>query len=240
MRAFVAVACLVMLLCASSSAMAQKGEKRFSFHDIKTLMEMEAYIQERFPLGTKREDLRTVLVLQGNATLKNHPTQVGVEKYLYDINLCHYYIFRWNISADFDADGKLVQAYINGLPVFLHGRPRKRIDFSAHRGGRVKLSREYRDWPQADKGAKRLYYTLLDMDSDMTTIDDQALVGYGASRANPADFGKLIKYAEVEPWRSIYDSDQSIDIYDYKGSCKEADAKMLSKSLRDPQHGLLK
>lgn len=240
MRAFLTLFFLLVFATCGAAAEAADKNKRFSFHDIKTVMEMELFIQDNFPLGTKREELHKTFVLQGNATLKNHPTQTGVEKYLYDINLCNYYVFRWNISVDFDADGLLVQAYINGLPVFLNGRPRKRINFAEHRGSRVKLSRQYRDWPQADKGAKRLYYTLLDMDSDPNTIDDQALVGYGASRADPADFGKLVKYAEVEPWRSIYDDDQTIEVYDYKGSCKPADAKMIGKTLNEPQHGILK
>lgn len=228
---------VALLLLPPAEACAQK---RFSFHSVMTVDEMREYIEKNFPLGSKREDLQTAFVLQGNATLKRHPTLEGVEKYLYDINLCEYYVFRWNISADYDKDGKLLQAYINGRPVFIDGRSPQRVDFAQRSGAGARLMRTWRDWPQAKKGAKRVYYTLLDMDGDMSTIEDQSLAGYGASRADPADFGLLVKYADVEPWRSIYDEDQAIDIYDFKGSCAAADAKFLGRKLMEPQHGVLR
>ena len=46
MRSFIAIFCVFIVLCASAEALAEKPEKRFSFHDIKTLTDMQAYIQE--------------------------------------------------------------------------------------------------------------------------------------------------------------------------------------------------
>jgi hypothetical protein len=232
-------AAVVLLLCLLLSVPAFAAE-RFKFDNIETLDAMQKYIRRNFPPGSAREDLQKAFVLQGRGSLRHHPSQRNVEKYLYDINLCKYYVWRWNISADFDPEGKLIQAYVNGLPVFPNAPVKKPSDFSSSSGGKTRLSRMSRDWPQATKGAKQVYYMLLDMDGNDMTLEDQSLVGMGPSRADPANFGQLVKYSEIDPWRSIFDDDLADDIYDYKGDCRKADAQYLSKTIMEPQHGVLK
>lgn len=227
--------CVILLLSLSTSAYA--GD-RFNFESIKSVPEMEELIQDKLPLGTPREEVERIFVLQGHATLKHHPTQKDIEKYLYDINLCDYYIFRWNISADFDTGGSLVQAYINGIPVFKDGKP-KRPQPVPPPGQKPKVIKSARNWPQAKKGGQRLNFLLFDADGDTTTTDDQMIAGLGATNVDPANFGPGIRYTDVEPWRSIYDDDVSNDIAAYTGSCKEADAKYLSRELMDQHHGYM-
>lgn len=211
---------------------------RFSFESIKTVTAMEEYVLDNLPLGTQREDVQRVFVLQGRATLRNHPSQKDVEKYLYDINLCEYYIFRWNISADYDDKGSLVQAYINGVPVFPDGKAKRPLP-QPTAGNKAKIIKASRDWPQAKKGGMHLAYMLFDADGDTGTADDQFIQGLGATNVDPANFGPGIRYSDVELWRSIYDDDISNDIAQYSGSCKEADALYMSRELLEPRHGYL-
>ena len=168
--------------------------------------------------------MRRTFVNDGKATLKLHPMQKGVEKYIYDINLCSYYIWRWNISADFDSDGHLVQAYLNGNPVLKDGRPKRDFRLKATPGKKQTIYKVQRPRPEATKGEKFLAFILYDLDSDLKTIDDQSLIGAGPSRANPINMGRMITYTEVEPWRSIFDFDHADRIAPYTGDCAEADA----------------
>jgi len=225
---------MVMLLFAVPASAAE----RFNFNDIKTVPQMEEYILDNLPLGTQREEMQRVFVLQGHATLRNHPAQKNVEKYLYDINLCEYYIFRWNISADFDDRGSLIQAYINGLPVFPDGKAKRPLP-TPKAGNRAKIIKATRDWPQAKKGGMHLSYMLFDADGDTDTTDDQFVQGLGATNVDPANFGPGIRFTDVELWRSIYDDDISNDIAQYAGSCKEADIKYMSRELLEPRHGYM-
>jgi len=225
---------MVMLLLAPP---AQAGG-RFSFDDIKTVPAMEEYILDNLPLGTHREQVQRVFVLQGRATLKNHPFQKNVEKYLYDINLCEYYIFRWNISADYDDKGSLIQAFINGIPVFPDGKAKRPLP-TPKAGIKAKIISAKREWPQAKKGGMHLSYMLFDADGDTNTADDQFIHGLGATNVDPANFGPGIRFYDVELWRSIYDEDVSNDIAQYAGSCKEADVKYMSRELLEPRHGYM-
>jgi hypothetical protein len=108
----------------SGLVVAGSGEP-FRFESIVDLGDMRQLIEQRFQPGSPRAVLRATFVTEGKGTLKIHPSQAGVEKYIYDINLCRYYIWRWNISADYDAGGHLIQAYVNGDPVFPGGRQKK-------------------------------------------------------------------------------------------------------------------
>lgn len=229
----------IIILCLVLSFPADAAE-RFRYDNVQTIDAMRHYIRKNFPIGTPREAVQKAFVLQGRGSLRHHPSQKGVEKYLYDINLCKYYVWRWNIAADYDPEGKLAQAYVNGLPVYADMPAWKPMEIGQGRGGKTRLTRMSRDWPQATKGAKQVYYMLLDLDGDYGTIDDQSLLGSGPDRADPANFGKLISYNEVDPWRSIFDDDLADDVYDYKGDCRPADAKYLSKTIMEPQHGVLK
>ena len=64
---------------------------------------------------------------------------------------------------------------------------------------------------------------LFDRDSDLKTTDDQALIGSGPSRPDPANMGKMVVYSEVDPWRSIFDFDIADRIVPYQGNCENAD-----------------
>ena len=117
-----AIFVFLMLASASPAMVASAhGQSSFQFESVTTLDDMQRFMRSNFPLGADRASLRKSFIEQGKATLKTHPTQIGVEKYLYDINLCSYYVWRWNISADFDSSGKLLQAYVNGEPVHAAG-----------------------------------------------------------------------------------------------------------------------
>ncbi len=179
---------------------------------------MRAFLTAHFPLGSSRAKLREKFVSEANATLIHHPTQVGVEKYIYDIDLCDYYIWRWNISADYTPSGDLLQAYVNGEPVFAGGKQKKDSN-SLAKSGKAAIFKTKRSRPQAVKGEQELTYLLLDADGDLKTLDDQVLIGSGPSSPNPADMGQVHVYTNVEPWRSIFDSDDAQAIVPFTGDC---------------------
>ena len=220
LRKYAAVA---ILCCAASLPSQAQTSPSFRFESIETLADMQKFMEQRFPLGSTRKAMRKIFVKEGKATLKIHPNQTGVEKYIYDINLCSYYIWRWNISADFDNKGRLVQSYLNGNPVLKDGRPKRDFKEKATPGKQQTISKVQRPRPEAVKGENSLAFVLYDLDGDPNTIDDQSLIGTGPSRANPINMGKMIAYT-VEPWRSIFDFDSADRINPYAGNCAEADA----------------
>ena len=212
---------LSLVLC--GAALPAAADPAFAFGSISTLDDMTSLIRTRFPLGTPRADLRHAFVDQGHATLKIKPGAPGIEKYIYDIDLCHYYVWRWNISADYDDGGKLLQAYVNGNIVFPDGSPKKIVPKTAEPGKKVSVYRGQRPRPEAYKGESSLAFILFDRDSDTATKDDQALMGAGPSRAVPENMGKMFVYSDVDPWRSIFDFDPADHIVPYAGSCEQAD-----------------
>jgi hypothetical protein len=211
----VAASACSLTLCAQAPA------SRFSFETTTSLDDMRHVIEASFPPGTPRDALRRTFVDAGKATLKLHPTRPGVEKYIYDIDLCSYYVWRWNISADFDDKGRTLQVYVNGDPVFPAGPQKK--DAKDFTGPRQSIYKVKRPRPEAIKGERELAYTLFDADSDTGTIDDELAIGGGPTRADPANMGKLYVYGNVDPWRSIFDKDDAAEIAKYAGSCKQAD-----------------
>jgi hypothetical protein len=208
------------LCCTTVSA---ESDLAFTFDSVTTLDDMTSLIRARFPLGTSRSDLRTAFVDEGHATLGIKAGQANVEKYIYDIDLCHYYVWRWNISADYDDSGKLLQAYVNGNIVFSDGSPKKIVPKDAESGKKASIYRVQRPRPEANKGENSLGFILFDRDSDPNTKDDQALIGAGPSRADPENMGKMVVYTDVDPWRSIFDFDLASRIVPYAGSCERAD-----------------
>jgi hypothetical protein len=212
-----------VLLAVSGSVTSAAGEAPFAFESVTALDDMSSLIQSRFPLGTSRDILRHVFVEEGHGTLKTRADVPGIEKYLYDIDLCHYYVWRWNISADYDASGQLRQAYVNGNIVFADGHPKKIVSMAPEEGKKSAVYRIQRPRPEAYKGENSLAAILLDRDGNLATTDDQILVGAGPSRADPANMGKMIAYTEVDPWRSIFDADSADRIATYRGSCEAAD-----------------
>ena len=212
---------LSLVLCGTT--MPASADPTFTFDSVSTLEDMTSLIRSRFPLGTSRSALRRTFVEEGHATLGINAGASNVEKYIYDVDLCHYYIWRWNISADYDQSGKLLQTYVNGNIVFPDGSPKKIVAKVAESGKKASIYRLQRPRPEAYKGENSLGFLLFDRDSDQATKDDQALIGSGPSRADPANLGKMIVYLDVDPWRSIFDFDSAERIASYTGSCDTAD-----------------
>lgn len=200
----------------------------FRFQDIHSFAEMQAFITKSFPTGTPRETLRQIFVDEGGATLKIHPQAPGVEKYIYDINLCRYYIWRWNISADYDTAGKLTALYLNGLK---DGVVQK-MATTPPPGSKPVIAKAQRPRPEADKGEKSLGYLVLDLDGNLATLADQKVIGGGPSQLDPANLGRMVIYADVDAWRSIFDSDAAASIAPYDGDCSKADAAMQEAAKR--------
>jgi hypothetical protein len=213
---------LTLLFFASSVAMAE-APPTFQFESIHSTSEMRTLVEKDFPLGSPRTALRQRFVTEGAATQKVHPDLAGTEKYIYDINLCSYYVWRWNISADFDQGGLLLQAYINGDPVFAAGPQKKDTKKLGKADVKASIYKMVRPRPEAAKGEKALAFMLLDADSNIQTMHDQVLVGAGPTRPDPFNMGKLYVYSGVEPWRSIFDFDVANRIVDYIGDCNKVD-----------------
>lgn len=162
-----------------------------------------------------------------------HPTEAGVEKYIYDINLCSYYVWRWNVSADFDKDGHLLQVYLNGDPIFPAGSPKRDVRALNNTSGKKPaILHSQRSRPEAYKGESSLAYLMFDADGDLRTIDDQVVIGAGPSRVDPVNLGKLVVYNNVDPWRSIFDSDRAAQIVPYSGDCTAVESAIASKRTR--------
>lgn len=222
-KSYIACVALSFILYGTTIAAA---EPAFTFESVVTLDDMSSLVRTKFPLGTSRANVRRVFIEEGRATLKVKAGDSSIEKYIYDIDLCHYYIWRWNISADYDSSNQLRQAYINGNIVFPNGNPKKIISKVAEEGKKSSIYRVQRPRPEAYKGERSLGFLLFDRDSDPKTTDDQALIGAGPSRADPMNMGKLITYTDVEPWRSIFDFDNADRIVPYQGNCNEVDRLM--------------
>ncbi len=218
---------LFVFLCVTRTATAAVP---FRFEEIDSLNTMTAFIKLNFSLESTREELRKTFVHEGRATLKIHPAHPETEKYIYDINLCHYYVWRWNISADYDEKGVLKQAYLNGNPVFRDGPQLTILPKEGPEAEKASVYTINRRRPEADKGETALEFMLFDADSDHSTIDDQALLGVGPSRPDPANMGPMVAYKEVAPWRSIFDSDEAISIVPYHGDCAAADKAQAAKT----------
>lgn len=200
-------------------------EAKFSFESLTSIEKMTEFVRKNAPLNTQREAVRAIFVNEGKATLKIHPTQKGVEKYLYDINLCNYYIWRWNISADFDDEGKLRQAYVNAVPIFSDGKPPRDPRSGLAPNQKATIYRMQRPRPEATKGKNSHLFFLFDGDANLKTIDDQEFLGGVPTKADPLDMGKLT-VVKGEPWRSIFDFDAANFIAQYAGNCAAVDAEM--------------
>lgn len=146
-----------------------------------------------------------------------HPHKANVEKYIYDIDLCHYYVWRWNISADYEADGKLKQIYVNGSPMLGGAKdpdlPKK--------GPFYQIARPR---PQAFKGEKSLAAIVSSGSDPLMIADAVILTGVGPTRADPMDMGRAVNN-RGEVWRSIFDMDDARVVVPYAGDCAAVDAK---------------
>ena len=206
------ILCLSLLLLATQASAAT-----FHFEDMTTLDDMRVYIERNYPLGSSRDDVRAAFISQGGATQIIRSSDANTEKYLYDIDLCGLYIWRWNISADYDSGGHLLQAFINGRPVFMSGKPARVLNYNE--GATTALIESMRLRPEAVHGENRLPYTAFDRDGNPRTTDDQFATGYGHAAADPKRLGETSMYKEVELWRSIFDRDAAGKIVPYAGIC---------------------
>ena len=205
-----------VVLGTTVSAAAEPGVP-FRYEAESSLDDMKEPIRRDDPVGATRDTVRAAFVAQGGGTLKLHPTKPGVEKYLYDINLCRYYVWRWNVSADYDGAGRLTQMYVNGEPALGGASPVASTPKSAP-GGRGRLIVIAKPRPEADKGERRLVAEVFQFANG-----EERLIGAGPTRADPANLGRLHAYV-VEPWRSIFDADAADRIVPYAGDCAAADA----------------
>jgi len=217
MKSF-AIAMLVSAIAAlqASSAVTAapfRFEAEVSYDDMKTV------VARTFSTASTRDQAREVFVEQGGATLIAHPRKAGIEKYIYDINLCSYYVWRWNISADYGRDGKLTQIYINGTPQ-LGGAPEPALPT---KGPFYMITRPR---PQAYKGEKELKAVVANRDGNPATIDDmEILTGLAPMRADPLNMGRAVNERGIV-WRSIFDSDDAKFVAPYPGDCTAVDAKL--------------
>jgi len=209
----------ILLVFVALACPAYGEDETFHFESIRSVNDMTSYIRSHFALGASRDNVRKTFVEQGKATLVAHPTHANIEKYLYDINLCSYYIWRWNISADYDAKGNVLQVYMNDPATLTPPGSDKKATI-------LKMNLPQ---PEAYKGEKEIDFMLIDGDSDLSTTDDQLANGIGPSFPDPANLDKTITYQNVDPWRSIFDKDAAAQIVPYADDCDKADMLALEK-----------
>lgn len=212
-----ALACAVLLALPAPALAAS-----FRFENYPSLDAMREFIIAKFPPGTKRDAMRKAFVTEGKATIITHPARKLTEKYIYDIDLCGAFMWRWNISADFGEDGKLAQAYINGKPVHMAGEDDPlvaRREFGKWRKSEARKVTRY-----GDKAAEISYF-LQDTDGDLATPEDQAVSGPGFRAADPALLYEPYYYKDVFPWRSVFDMDSATFIAEHP-DCADPKAKM--------------
>lgn len=216
-RNFARLASAIALLTLFVPAFAEQPAP-FQFESVPSLEAMEEFIRTTFPLGSPKGSLEKAFVQEGGATYRRHPQIAKTEKYLYDINLCNVYIWRWNISADYDDSGNLLQAYVNGEPVHAGGRQKTDPKLLPN-AGKAAIFKMNRPRPEAYMGEKVLSYIMLDGDADTRTVDDQFVMGGGPTQPNPVNMGRLHVYMNVDPWRSIFDPDPADRIVEYPETC---------------------
>lgn len=216
-----------LLACSPLSTLAAQpaapSAESFRFERIDSIEQMQAALRQMFRVGSSRAELRRRFVDEGGATPITHPGRASTEKYLYDIDLCGYYVWRWNISADFGQSDDLRQVYLNGEPLLADGESEPTFDAEAARRTRgTRVVQMSRARPEATRGESSLGFILIDGDGDLETWTDQLLVGGGPSRPQPADMGRMRGYS-VAWWRSIFDRDAAARIVPYSGDCAAAE-----------------
>lgn len=206
------VGVICCFLLASSSLAAD-----FRFESFPALDRMQTELRRLAPLGAPREVMRARFVEEGGAKLHGHPSRTNAEKYVYDIGLCGLYVWRWNISANFDGKDRLTQIFVNGEPVHADGDasrlPAKKP------GAEESIARSFRLRPEASRGESKIAYLVYDLDVATDDIDDEFVAGTGPSRADPNDFGFMHAYENIERWRSIFDDEPAASVMPYAGGC---------------------
>ncbi len=210
---------LVAAFVASVTISSLSAADRFQFESFVTLDDMRAYLTRTFPLGSDRSDVRRHFVKQGNARMHAHPQRKNIEKYVYDINLCKIYVWRWNISANYTSAGKLTQIYLNGEPIHPSGDKLRDPKAVAKPGAIQQILKVRKPRPEASKGEKVITFILYDLDKSIKQADDEFIAGAGPSRADPNNLGRMKAYAGLERWRTIFDSEPARAVVLYHGTC---------------------
>lgn len=212
----------ISVIAATAVQTSSAANVPFHFEAEVTYDDMKAVVARAVSTNSARDQVRAIFVDQGGATLVAHPRQPNVEKYIYDIDLCSYYVWRWNISADYARDGKLAQIYINGAPQ-LGGAQEPSLP---KKGPFYIITRPR---PQAFKGEAELKAVVADRDGNLETSDDmEILTGVGPTRADPLDMGRAVNEPGVV-WRSIFDFDDAKLVAPYPGDCAAVDAKLTER-----------
>lgn len=211
---------IAALLLAGTSAPAAAEPATFRFESVVSLDDMRDLIRREVGKSGTKDEMRRIFITEGGATRIPHPASPGSEKYVYDINLCQLYVWRWNISADYAASGQLREVYVNGEPVLDPSAtdplmPPIPEDAKKSSAGIYMMQRLR---PEASKGENSLGYVLIDADGDQRTTGDQILAGAGPTRADPDNFGNLHGYKTI-PWRSIFDTDAA-PVVPFGGKCR--------------------
>ncbi len=193
----------------------------FKFESFVSLDEMREHLKKAVALGAGRNEVRARFVGEGGARLWTHPDRENVEKYVYDINLCDLYVWRWNISANYDANGTLTQIYLNGEPVHAAGDALR--DSEAVPGATPQLLKVTRPRPEASKGENKIAFLVYDLDNGTDRIDDEFVIGGGPSRADPTNLGKMRVYTNLERWRTIFDREPAHAVVPYGGECPDVE-----------------
>ena len=212
-----AVIRLGSLLAIGLGLLAPVVAQDFAFAQVTSLSQMEKFLRDNFPLGSGRAKLRSVMEAAG-ARRYAHPEQQGVEKYVYDINLCDIYVWRWNISTSSAADGGLTQLFVNGDAIYSRGQQPPTVESTARNGATQQILEGHRPRPQASKGENNLAFLMFDVDSGTARVSDEFVTGAGPSNANPHDLGLMHAYL-AERWRTIFDDEPAGSVAQYSGSC---------------------
>ena len=104
------VASLALALLISSGS--ARAAEPFDFQNYKDPLELAAYLRQTLPVGTSKESAERTLVTEGQATAYPMPFDPQTIVYLYDVNLCDKYVWRWNVNAKYDATGILEDLYL--------------------------------------------------------------------------------------------------------------------------------
>ncbi|MFT6659696.1 hypothetical protein [Maritalea sp.] len=209
--------CLILILIVLSSASPAFSNK-FRFEDYPDLDQMKVFLEQSFSTDSSVIELRATFVESGQATLISHSEVPYVEKYIYDINLCRIYVWRWNISADYTKAGKLVGLYLNGDTVLENPNGDPASFVATPKIGQETIFRGQRPRPQADLGETSLGFLGYDQDNGRDVWVDMTITGTGPSRADPNDLGKMHAY-NTNLWRSIFDPIDAKFIANYSGDC---------------------
>ncbi len=194
----------------------------FRFENVTSLEAMRDFIMQNLPRGTRRSVVRRTFVDEGSATFQLHPSPKREryhEKYTYNINLCRLYVWRWNISANFNHGKRLNQIFVNGEALFPNSEPQWTSKTASKTGLPREIEATSKPRPQADLGVSSVSFVLLRVDPHTSFLPKEFAIGVGPARADPNGLRAIHIYPDVERWRSIFDAEKDEPVHDYTGQC---------------------